>query len=494
MKAALSQKTNTLLGYVAIFIVVIGIALRLNVYWQNRSLRIDEANLARNIVEKGYTDFFQSLDYAQYAPPLFSMATKASTQLLGVNEPALRLVPLLGGIFSLLLLLLLVNRLIEKHAARWYILLLFAFSMLALRYGTECKQYATDAALSLCFLCWALQEKERKMQLRFALRWALAGALAIWLSMPIIFVLAAIGMAFLLKAWRRDRTALWYLVGMGAVWLFNFGAYFLLLLHQDASTDYLQNYHDAYFFNFFPTSRAAFFQSVGLVEGLFRFITDQTAISIIWAVLTFLMGVFALLRKQRFVAFLLLMPIFFCFVASHLQFYSLVERLNLFMVPLFMLIMGVGISFLWTKSGRLRWLWLVPMLISIINTQGYSYFWKRLEIEDNKGVMRYLAENRTENELIFVQHDGVPAFIFYNDYYDKAWHFKNYYLATWEESPAVLIADRLQTADNFWLFLSHTFPEENIRKNIASAASIGVELKRFETVQASVYYFKIKEL
>ena len=132
------------------------------------------------------------------------------------------------------------------------------------------------------------------------------------------------------------------------------------------------------------------------------------------------------------------------------------------------------------------------MLISVINTKGYQYFTQHLEIEDSKGAMRYLAEHRNEKEWIFVQHDGLPAFFFYNNLYDKAWHFGNYYAATWEEDPATKFAQQLAPDTKFWLFLSHTFPAENIQKQVEFCTKIGMELRRFEGVGAAVYQFKLK--
>ena len=469
--------------------------VRFNVYFQNRSLIIDEANLARNIYEKDYVDLFKAFDYQQYAPPLFSVLAKGVTRLLGVNEFALRLPSLLAGIFSLILMLMIVNLLIAIDSSRWYVLLLFSFSIIAIRYSTEFKQYSTDAAITLFFIFWALKCKDKDFNVSLTVKWAVLGALAIWFSMPIIFALASIGMAFLYKSRKNNKTILTYLLPLGTTWLLSFGIYFYLLLYNDAHTEGLLNYHSSFFFNFFPADLASITQNLNLAESLFRSTTDKTTFSIIWAILTFIVGVIFLIRKKRFVAILLISPILLCLIASHLQLYSLIERLTLFMIPLFMVIMGIGISYLWGKSNNVVKLLLVTsMLISVVNKNGYQYFWLKLEKEDSKSVMLYLSTHRTEDELIYVQSDGVPAFIFYNEMYDRAWNFKNYHLANWKEEPSEVISKILKssTDDKFWLFLSHTFPKKNIEKNITSANKIAIEVDRYISVQASTYYFKLK--
>jgi hypothetical protein len=482
-------------GFVSVLIIFIGIMLRVNVYVQNRSLFLDEANLARNIVEKNHVDLFKALDYEQYAPPLFSVVAKASTQVFGVNEFALRLPSLLAGIISLILLLKITNLLIAEDSSRWYVLLLFSFSILAIRYSTELKQYASDAAITLFFVFWALKCKNKKFNVSSTFNWSVLGAIAIWLSMPVIFVLASIGVAFLYQARKQKKVILFNLLPMGLAWLASFGIYFYMLLYEDASTEGLLSYHSEFFFNLFPRDMTGIKQDLNLVQGLFRSATDQTALSIIWAILTFLLGSIFLIRKKRFVAIVLIVPILLCLLASHLQLYSLIERLTLFMIPLIMVVMGIGISNLWGKSNNLFKVLLVSvMLISLVNKKGYQYFWSKLEKEDSKSVLLYLSKHRSENELIYVQADGVPGFVFYNEMHDKAWNFKNYYLARWDEVPADVVPKELRatSSDKFWLFFSHTFPQENIDKNLASAAGIAQEVESYISLEASTYAFIVK--
>ena len=135
-----------------LLVLVTGALLRLVVYFQNRSFIIDEANLARNIVEKNFTDFFLPLDYEQYSPPLYSMANKLMTLVFGVHEYSLTFISLISGIGSLFVLYLVAKQLKIDRVIIIYICLLFSFSELAVRYSTEFKQYALDAFLIFIFL------------------------------------------------------------------------------------------------------------------------------------------------------------------------------------------------------------------------------------------------------------------------------------------------------------------------------------------------------
>ncbi len=480
------------LGFVTLLILLIGSTLRLTVYFQNRSLIIDEANLARNIVEKDYADFFQTLDYEQYAPPLFSVLTKGFTQLFGVNEFALRLPALVAGILSLFLLLLIAKRLNANYPARWYILLLFSFSTIAIRYSSELKQYGPDTAITLLFILWALKCRDKKFNLSLTLQWAILGAVAVWFSMPIIFVLASAGLAFLYNNWKLKIGNLPRLLLIGGIWTISFGVYFFAVLYNDSLTEGLQHHHGRYFFKLMPTNLESLTQSFNLIISMFRNVTDQTIISICWSIATFLVGSIVLARKKKFAFILLLMPIILCMIASHLHLYSFIARLVLFIFPLIMLAMGFGISFLWKRSNlALKLLFVGMILLTVVNKKGYQYLWTKLEYEDSKAVLEHLQKNNPNDEFIYVQSDGVPAFIFYNQMHDKAYHFSNYYLAHWREKPAAVIPKKMPPSETgeFWLFLSHTFPQENVEKQIASTNKIGTEISRFTSVQASAYHF-----
>ncbi len=483
------------LPVIGLLIILLGTALRLNVYVQNRSLIIDEANLARNIVERDYNRLFTTLDYEQYAPPLYSSLVKFLTQRFGVNEFVFRLPSLIAGILSLILLLAISKMVIKKYTGTWYALLLFAFSILAIRYATEFKPYAIDAAFTLGFIWWVLKTKQNGIRKSIILWWAILGALAIWFSMPVVFILASAGSALLVEARKNDRRMIPYIALMGVSWIISFGVYYMSILHHDAHSDYLSNYHKSYFFNFIPTSFAEANQSIKLLISLLRSATDQTIISLAWAGITFLTGLVLLIRDNRFTSILLAGPILLCLVTSHLKLYSLIPRLTLFMIPLILLIMGMGVSFLWDKANRVGKIALAAvMILTIANKDGYTYVWKSMEFENAKSVMQYINKNTSDDTFIFVQHDGVPAFIFYNEMYDKAWGFQNYHLAHWRESAETVIRKSLDNTgkDTFWIFLSHTFPQEHIDQYIEMGERIGVETDRFVSTHASCYLFNVR--
>src|SRR5215208_6687635 len=108
-------------------LLLLGALLRIRQYLTGRSLWVDEAMLALNIVNRNFGGMFQPLDYDQGAPIGFLLIEKLFNSLLGKNEFALRLFPLLVGLLSLWLFHLLLRRVTNK-AGLFTALALFAFN------------------------------------------------------------------------------------------------------------------------------------------------------------------------------------------------------------------------------------------------------------------------------------------------------------------------------------------------------------------------------
>ena len=76
-------------------LLLLGALLRLRQYLTGRSLWVDEAMLALNIVNRDFWGLLQPLDYDQGAPIGFLLVEKLFNSILGKHEFVLRLFPLL---------------------------------------------------------------------------------------------------------------------------------------------------------------------------------------------------------------------------------------------------------------------------------------------------------------------------------------------------------------------------------------------------------------
>jgi len=131
--------------------LALGAVLRVLYYLGGRSLWIDEARLALNIGTRGYGALLQPLDYDQAASPLFLWGEKLATQLFGMNERALWLLPLLAGLAAMVLLVPLARRFLPG----WTGVIACASFCIAptlIHFSANAKPYIGDLAFALLIL------------------------------------------------------------------------------------------------------------------------------------------------------------------------------------------------------------------------------------------------------------------------------------------------------------------------------------------------------
>jgi len=452
----MTKKLDKLFLKLPILVVVLGVFLRLKILIENRSLFIDEASLARNLAEKSYLDFFTTLSYEQYAPPLFMVESKLMIQLVGNYEWAMRIIPFIAGLGSMWLLWSLLNEWMRSPLVKIYGLSLFCFSFLAIRYGTEFKQYSGDAFLSLAFVWLAWKYRLGEWQARKALVWAGIGSVGIWYSMPLVFTLTGVGMFFLL----RNRVK--YLqVGISILtWLLSFGFYYFLILGKDIGSEYLENFFNDYFFNVFSFSGEVWANNLSLISDLFRNVTDKTAVSIGFGMMAFGVGVFQLVKEEKQKAVLLLLPVLSLFCASVFHYYNLMARLTVFILPILTLIICHGVDKVWSRQNTCVNLLLAAlMLVGIFNKKGLDYITEEMTFEEIMPCLQVLQEELTPSDYLFVDHQAVPAFEYYRNNYQDAFAFPcQVYLGSWDTD----IADNLraQSDKSNWILFSHTAENE----------------------------------
>lgn len=449
---------NILLG----LLTVLAVAERISIYLDARSLMIDEANLAFNVVDQSYAGLFTTLDHAQYAPPLFLVAQKAAVDLLGVHEYALRLVPLCAGILTLLTLIWTGKKLIRTPYVVW-VTALIGFSWYFLRYGTEVKQYASDTWLAVLAIGWAIHWPWHSLNAWRWIGWGVIGATLIWASMPIVFVLAGVGLYYAYVGWREHRQVkpLLPLLGVIALWMTSFGLYYFSLLAADIGSDYLQNYHAPFFFNPLVTDAAAAKAQYYLFQNLLATALPKNVTILAFCVALGGYGTWQLVRHQRPLAFLLITPIVITIAASMFHLYTLIPRVSLFILPFILLVMAIGAQQLAQRLPRIgQWIFGSMLMVVVVLQMNITYLWQPMYIDPLKPALQYIQDTSIE-ELVLVHFEAVPSYRFYSEYHEHAQQYRlpRAQLTAWGEFlPAVQAQQR--KAQPFWVLIAHTPPED----------------------------------
>ena len=193
-------------------LIIMGGSLRLAQYLANRSLWLDEARLALNIVHRSLLGLALPLDDGQGAPIGFLMIEKLAVLSLGTNEYALRLLPLLSSIVSLVLFCQLAKASISERGAL-IALSLFAIVDPLLYYASEAKQYSSDVLFAVAsVLLYLTIQKREPPSVTLLVSYGLFGGAALWFSHPVLFILGATGIC-MIWLYRKKGKQLWWLAG-----------------------------------------------------------------------------------------------------------------------------------------------------------------------------------------------------------------------------------------------------------------------------------------
>lgn len=462
-------------------ILLIGGITRIVIFLQNRSLFLDEANLARNVVEKSPDAFFRALDYEQYAPPLFLLVQKFNVWWLGATEYAIRFFPLVAGLISLYLLYKVALKFLKPGPGLVFILFVFSFSEYFLHFGTEGKQYSSDVMFALFLLLEALKNKSRFTTTTF-LKWTILGVVVIWFSMPSVFMLAGVGIyIFIIQFLKKGKKKLMGISTMIILWLVSFLQYYLNILSADVHSDYLQNFHEPYFLPLFPTSVNDLSRIMEILGTILSKAIGHTAIALITGLTGLIVGIWAVYKGDKERILLLLIPVIAVLGASAFRQYSLIPRLTLFFVPIVILMTGIGIQKLFdVKKTWLSIILTILMLGTLAIHDGVKYLWKPYEIEEIRLVLDEVSIAIEKNDLLYLNHSAKPAFTFYSGLHKNKtkYQFEDILIGDWRLSPDIgqFEVDG-EPAGRVWVIYSHLISEQ---ARIEQEKEMSVLLKEFE--------------
>ncbi len=407
--------SNKNLNRVSVCIVITGILLRLALYFQNRSLILDEANVVRNIYERSYIRLLAPLDYEQFAPPSFLWVSKTMSVLFGFSEYAMRIYPLLCSIISLWVFRILLKELISEKAAMLYPLLLMASGFIFIRYATEVKQYSADITVTLAVILFSLKTDILQTRpLAFFIIWAIAGSIAIWFSMPSIFILAGVFSYYSYTLFRQERSKLIMLAGIGTVWASQFLLYYLAILKPEINCDYLKATHEGYFITLLPHSLEEITHNAQLCLDIVGATGGITVLAIAFHSLLIFTGAILLYRKFTARFFLFAIPFVCLYLAAAFHQFTLMPRVVLFSMPLLLLLTGIGIDCVLSyKFKVLKLSLLIIAVICLVNFNQYKYLFHPYKHEEFKEGLSIVQQEHIKGAHFHINFLMVPVYLYY---------------------------------------------------------------------------------
>lgn len=380
-------------------VVFLGTALWLINWWANRPLFIDEVNVARNLFDRSFSGLFLPLDHQQYAPPLYLVMAKGCGEIFGYGERALRLPSLLGGFIAILGLTYAGKQLNLKSWLLLPLLLLFV-NPTVLRFVGEVKPYSLDMGVASVLIALALKDREPSW------KWIITGVTVIWFSLPSTFVLAAVGLVAMFESKGKSR---WKWVGIAGSWVSSLAVLYFMVLRPSIGSDYLNNFHEPYFFSLPFTENFNYLKSFALLAAQPRLAFGFTVLAIVWSGIVLLYAI--VMMRSRMLA-LLILPVAIVFLASSLGYYSLIARLMLFTLPGWWLIAAISSRKMSESLSGNSYYKLIPIVlwaITVAGTNVVRHYVKPNKFSDSRTLVNGLDPGYTP----ILDHLSLPAYDYY---------------------------------------------------------------------------------
>ena len=489
---ALSPKTLT-----CFILFFLGVFLRVWQYCANRSLWLDEALLASNIVNRSFAGLMQPLDYGQGAPIAFLFIEKSLIELFGNKDYVLRLVPLLASILAIFLMW----RVAEAYIDGWgplFALSFFAICEVLIYYASELKQYLSDVMYSLLLLtiapkCLDVHRTPQRLML-----FGLIGGVSVWFSHPVVFIIGSVFLVLTLDILKskeprvvRLRRLLW-IGGAAAPCLASFSLLFLISLRDlSANTGLLEYWRDA-FMPVPPWKDGTWFYDAwyALLHGLLGLSLVKVGTIVV------VLGWMSLFSKRWQFALVLTMPFALTLLASGMGKYPFSGRLLLFSVPILVLLVAEGIErtrLLLVRVSPRTAISATVILTSFLLYRPVSVAWDNFSRppmgEHIKPTMSYLEQNRLPADLIYIYYAAIPAFEYYASPF--GFHQSDYIkgISSREQLECLNEMDRLRNSERVWFIFSHTADGEKIF--VQCLDTVGSRVAVFKSEGAAIYLYNL---
>jgi len=419
--------------YLTLFIwlfVALGIWLRIDQYLFNRSLWLDEAFFAVNFLNRDFWTILQlPLDYSHshIAPPGFMLITQFLIDQFGNFDSVIRLYPLTAGILSLIMFALLARATLSPVAVPIAVFL-FAVSGSLIDYSTDFKQYSSDVFFTVSLLWLGVTWQHLQLTIGRGLLLLLLGITVVWFSHPAIFILAAIGGYWGLHMLeQRQWKSLGVLTLIGVAWIISTIMMYKFVSNGGIASSPIGEWllkfwslQQSYMPN--PFTEVGQQWLVTKFSSAFNYPADlgQHIYTASLPVLLFLFGCMALVFKKRQLLFFTTVVIGLTLLLSHFKAYPFGERLILFLVPIFYLVIAEAIAQLKVtiEDYPHQWVSYVAQLALVIAlVYPLHSVWIYKQKQEVKPLMQYLQTEKQVQDKLYLYHWAEPAFRYYAPHY-----------------------------------------------------------------------------
>lgn len=435
--------------------VLIGVIIAAFSLIYNRSLWLDEAMLARNIVDKSFFQLLLPLDWNQVAPIGFLLVNKSLAGVFGYHDWVFRIFPFLTYLISLPVFYNLVKKITTNNNKALLALLIFSLNHNILYYSNEFKQYSSDILIAL--LLFSTFYSFYKNDFQNYLKFAFIGAVSIWFSNITILLLFPMAILIFYKNYyvRKSKSVLI----LYAIWITSFLIYYFLFIYNHPTKDYMLNYWRMSFLpidNFSNEFLGWFYKRIRVFFGSligFGKIWKYTAIFVTVGVIIFIK------ERKYFQIFIFFFPIIIHLILSGLKMYPFDFRFLLYTIPIIIIFFVEGIYFIWNYlNSKLFKITILVLLVPALIVSSPIISEIPFQNEEIKESLEYMNAHIKNDDKIYVYYGAYDAFVFYQNKYENLTSKEIISgLRHYNEWP-LYYSDILEHHGNIWLLFAHVSP------------------------------------
>ena len=419
MNNKVAKLINIIYYLILIFIIIIGIIYRTEIWLYELGFFGDEGPLVVNIQTRNIFELILSAkEDIMSAPYCFLAFSKIIYHFFGFNETALRFTSYISGILSVLLIPFLCQKLFKFKEISLIFLPIFIFNKQLCYYSMQFKQYSMDVFCTLLilylFLCFKDKITDKKSAILTGIFFGLTG----YFSFPAIFIVIPMCMFFIFnflksKKWKE-------IIFISLPFIILLGLEYLLAFHDTLDSGILDSW--SRYDNIFQS----FQMFKEYLKYTFIFNIDK---NISFAL--FISGILYLFIKERCLLFILSAPILINSISGYFGYYPCnVTRVILYSSPIIiiiclkifdilginiikkniilnslvsLLIISIGIYlFIYFNSGKLT-----PLILN--GNKCYFYICNSKEY-----VKKLETKTVLPDDIVYVDRQGEAAFNLYD--------------------------------------------------------------------------------
>jgi len=234
----------------------------------------------------------------------------------------------------------------------------------------------------------------------------------------------------------------------------------------------------------------------GLIVSQARMIVGKSGLAIGAVLILVLTSLYNFIKEKDYRYILLFLPIVGAFGASMIGMYSILERLMLFALPLYILLVSKGLeSFLdYVNTPKKYGMKIVAgvlaigLIVGFVDKQSFKYIVDPFEHEDNRSGLLYIAQHPSHDKTIICSQHAVAAYDYFSKYDTR---YKNLKIGKaiktkYGDDISKIVLEKLEKEDEVWVLLNH-FQDKNIEKMKVDLSNVA-KIKKSYRANASAAF------